>query len=132
MLNMKINSFYIPVLSLMTVIFLLTSCGKDREIQFCEGVSPDGKGINCGTVFEYGDITAIIESRERFATDQIKVKIEIIRNESEISVETIEALVEPDEREAIVNLPLYQSGTYRITALRGETELAKDKVEIAD
>ena len=129
---MKIKSFYIPALSLITVILLLTSCGKDREIQFCEGVSPDGKGVNCGTVFEYGDITAIIESRERFATDQINVKIEVIRNGNEITVETIEASVEPDEREAIVNLPLYQSGKYRSTALRGETELAKDKVEIAD
>ena len=129
-MNTKLS--YKPLAAFLAALLVLSSCSKKKDIEFCEGVSPGGQGVNCGTVFEYGDVTALIKSRERFGTDRISVKIDILEKNKLIAVDIIKAEVRPDEIETIINLPLYKRGEYQITVLRGDTVLAEEKIEIAE
>jgi hypothetical protein len=108
------------------------SCKAKKEIQFCEGASTDGKGVKCGTVFEYGDLSALITAREEFGTETITVQAHIIKGSVKDTVLSLSVKVKPDSKNIIVNLPLYKKGKYEITALSGEKVYAKGEVEIAD
>lgn len=132
MLNiMKQKLFFVLTLTFI-ISSALSSCAKKKNIDFCEGASTAGIGINCGTVFAYGDLTAIIKSKEPFGADSISIKIQIQEGGKFIPVETISVNIKPDETKAIINIPLYKKGIYEITAHRGDKVYAKENIEIAE
>jgi len=52
---------------------MLSGCSKKEGLLFCEGVTPEGEGVNCGKVFTTGDLTAVIKTKEPFGNDSLTV-----------------------------------------------------------
>jgi hypothetical protein len=128
---MKIkNNFFIIIL--LILVFSAASCSKNKQIDFCEGASTDGKGMNCGTVFAYGDVTAIIKSKEPFGSETISVDIKFKEGNKFVKAEALEVNVKPDDTQTILNIPLYKKGIYEITAHKGDKIFAVENVEIAE
>ncbi len=116
----------------LCVIFLI-GCKEDETIKFCEGMTPDGKEVNCGKVFSLGDLSISIMSKDVFATDKITVNIlEKTKFKNEfIESKTVE--VKPDENKSITDIRLYKEGVYLIE-VRGvdKKKIAGGEVSILD
>jgi len=116
-------------LILMSVI---TACSKSKTIEFCEGVSPDGKGVNCGSKFEDGELTAVVNGEEPFGVKTITVQIfEVKKNKTE-KIETLSLEVKPDKDTAMVNLSFYSGGRYMVTAQKNDARIGSGEVEIVE
>ncbi len=117
---------------LVLPFLLITGCTKKPNISFCEGVSPDGKGIECGVKFETGDLTAMLKADKAFGTNRIDVVVyELIENKSE-KVETKSIDVPPDEVRTNVNFEFYKPGRFRVTAMNGSEKIGEGEIEISD
>ncbi len=111
---------------------LLLGCSKAGTIQFCEGVTPNGEGVNCGKKFESGDITALITGKEPFGTAQITLQVTQKREKKSEIVETISVNVNPETQTATANLSFYAAGTYSVLASNKYTGIGSGEVEIVD
>src|SRR5512136_2648386 len=92
------------VLLLCVILSLMAGCSKSKEIQFCEGVSPKGEGVNCGTKFEDGELTAVINSEEPFGVKTITVQVYEVKDKKTEKIDTLTVDVKPDKQTASVNL----------------------------
>lgn len=111
---------------------LLWSCSKAGTIQFCEGVTPKGDGVNCGKKFESGDVSALINGEEPFGVKEIMVQVTRKReNKSEV-VEKITINVLPDKQTVTANLSFYSAGTYSVTARKNNAVIGSGEIEIVD
>ena len=113
--------------------FLLLGCKAEKGISFCEGVSPDGEKIHCGTKFTTGDLTAIVETDKPFESDTISIAIlEVTKYRSE-EVRSFPVAVKPDESSVRISLSFYSEGQYRIRALDNEKKtIAEAELAIRD
>ena len=121
------------IIYLEIALLLLFSCKPKTGVKFCEGVSPEGKEINCGTVFSEGDITILIESEKSFETD--KIKIEIFENTKPVKkrIDTFSVDVKPESKTTKANLSLYNEGIYKIEVTGKEGErIANGTVQIVE
>ncbi|MCP4134260.1 MAG: hypothetical protein GY754_25020 [bacterium] len=139
------------------IIFLFfVGCSSSDNIFFCEGVSPEGEGVNCGKKFEAGELTAIIKGEAPFGVKKIDVRITelkkglaaaVAQEEKEAADESdgkkkkppkafegekISVDVDPEKSDASANLPLYTGGLYRVEAVNGDKKLAKGTIEIIE
>ena len=114
------------------ILSLVAGCSKSKEIQFCEGVSPSGEGVNCGTRFEDGELTAVINSREPFGMKTITVQVFEIRGSKTEKIETITVNVKPDKQTASVNLALYSGGRYIVRAYKKDTGIGSAEITIEE
>lgn len=48
------------------IMLFAAGCAKRKDIEFCEGVSPKGDGVHCGSVFHDGDLAALVRAGEPF------------------------------------------------------------------
>ncbi|MBN1500369.1 MAG: hypothetical protein JW982_09440 [Spirochaetes bacterium] len=114
------------------LIFLLTvSCKQKGIVQFCEGTDKDGKPVKCGSVFTSGDITLILESKDPFASEKLRVKIFNEDSGSAKPEETKFLEVEPSSKTARIDLSMYNPGNYRVTAENMDGKiLTQGKVQI--
>jgi hypothetical protein len=111
---------------------VITACSKSKTIEFCEGVSPDGKGVNCGSKFEDGELTAVVNGEEPFGVKTITVQIfEVKKNKTE-KIETLSLEVKPDKDTAMVNLSFYSGGRYMVTAQKNDARIGSGEVEIVE
>ncbi len=116
----------------VTVLVLFAGCSKANKVQFCEGVSPEGEGVNCGTRFETGELTAMIKCDKPFETEEIFVAITEVRDKKTEPYESLTVEVNPEEERVNTNLSFYNGGMYRVTAKAGENTIAVGEIEIVD
>lgn len=120
------------LLYLMTALALVAGCSKTNGIQFCEGASPEGKGINCGSTFEDGELTALVTSAEPFGVKSINIQIYRVGGSGSEKIETVSADVRPDGQTALVNLSFYTGGTYIVRALKNNVQFGEGKIAIVE
>lgn len=118
--------------SVCVILYLVTGCSKSKEIQFCEGVSPAGEGVNCGTKFEDGELTAVINSEEPFGVKTITVQVLEVRGGKAEKIETLSVDVKPDKQTASVNLSLYSGGIYLVRAYKKDTRIGSAQITIEE
>jgi len=116
----------------LLLLFLSAGCSKSRNVMFCEGSSTEGEGVNCGTRFEGGDLTAIIKSSKSFGTDKIDLKIYETGKNTSVLIRTQQVNVNPDRKQATADMSFYSSGLYRVEALYNGKVFADGDVEIVD
>ncbi|TAL38899.1 MAG: hypothetical protein EPN93_03470 [Spirochaetes bacterium] len=123
---------FIPIAALVT-IFALGGCKSNKALSFCEGVSQEGKGVKCGTVFTTGDVTAVIEIKDNFEVEKLDVKVyEQKKNKDEL-VETVTLNVAQDKKSANLNLSFYNEGRYRVEVRGKEGKaIAENALEVTD
>ncbi|HOT46352.1 MAG TPA: hypothetical protein PLM53_10550 [Spirochaetota bacterium] len=114
------------------ILSLMTGCSRSKAIQFCEGVSPEGKGVNCGTKFEDGELTAVINSEEPFGVKTITVQVYEKKGGTTEKIDTLTVDVKPDRQSASVNLAFYAGGTYLVRASRRETSIGSAEITIEE
>ncbi len=120
------------ILYVILIFSVMSGCSKAKKIQFCEGMSPEGEGVNCGTMFETGELTAIINSDKPFETERLSVEIEEVIKQRTEQREKLSVEVNPEEQKASTNLSFYNGGKYRVTASIEETAIAEGDIEIVD
>lgn len=111
---------------------LVSGCSKTKAIQFCEGVSPEGKGVNCGTKFEDGELTAVINGEEPFGVKTITVQVFEKKDGKTEKIDTLTVDVKPDRQTASVNLAFYAGGTYLVRASKRETGIGSAEITIEE
>ena len=120
----------IAALMIIPVLFC-AGCSKKQSILFCEGMSPDGKGINCGTKFETGELTALITADSPF--DANKVEIVILEEDGKDEpIERITVEVQPEGKKTSASLSFYRGGIFTVRAVRGEDTIGEASIEIVD
>ena len=109
------------------------ACSKKGTVSFCEGVDADGKGVNCGSVFTTGDLTAVFDAKNSFATDTLEIKIYNTKDGSRKPFLSSTAAVNPDDSKGKADLELYDEGTFRVVVQKhdGET-VSEGQIEIID
>lgn len=120
----------------LTTITLLTlaliSCGKESPVKFCEGVSPEGSGVNCGTVFSPGDMTVLFESDTPFETDILTLKIAEKEDGKEIPLSATRIEVTPEEKSGESTIGLYRAGTFLVQIEKAGSVIAEGTITIED
>lgn len=119
-------------LFILLLIIMLFSCGTSNKIQFCEGMSKDGDGVNCGEKFEAGDLTALIMSEGPFDADSIEVEVYRLERVQENKTDTITSQVQPRDTKATVSLSFLKGGLYRVKAKKGGSVFSQGEIEIVD
>lgn len=115
------------------ISLFLAGCKGDRNISFCEGVTPEGKGVNCGIKFSTGELTALITSKDPFETEKLYVSILAVKKQRTDKVETITVDVKPEDERATVNLSLYNEGKFQIKVTGKENKvIGEGDIEIVD
>ena len=117
-------------LTLVALIF--GGCLKSNKIQLCEGVTPEGDGVNCGKKFEDGELTAVITSEDPFGVKTISVHVYEIKEQKTDKIETIQVDVNPDKQTATVNLSFYTGGRYSVRAMKNDVIIGEKEVEIVE
>ena len=129
--HMKSRVFTIFMICIILCVML--SCKKRSPVIFCEGVSTDGKGINCGTKFSTGDLTAVILVDERFETENLKIVISRKTSYKNEPVSVLNHTVASDKNSANVPLSLYIEGDYVVEAFgKDDRTLGSGNITIVD
>ncbi|HOD14691.1 MAG TPA: hypothetical protein PK307_00920 [Spirochaetota bacterium] len=120
------------IVFMLVIISLLAGCSRTKSIEFCEGISPEGKGVNCGGEFIEGELLAIISSREPFGVNSITVQVQEVKGGKKQQVDTITVDVKPDGQTATANLSLYSGGTYLVRALKKDEMIGEGEIVIRE
>lgn len=116
-------------LIVLLVVSVLVSCGKEETIKFCEGMDQEGQGVNCGTKFETGDLTAVIKVKEPFGVTKLTVRVLDTRRDNAV-IETVTVNVKEEDLTASANLRLYNSGVFNVEVLKDKNVISQGKVEM--
>jgi hypothetical protein len=118
---------------MIACVFFAAGCKKKGTVSFCEGVDKGGKGVNCGTEFSTGDMTAVFNSRSAFDTDSLEMKIFNAHDASRKPAATIAVKVNPSDRDGHVDLEMYDEGVFRVEVRKhGGEVVSEGQVEIVD
>ena len=107
----------------LLLIVILGGCAKTDAIQFCEGVTPKGKLIKCGSVFSAGDVTVHIKNNKNFGNNSITIELKKLKNKKEKKMKSITHTVKSTDSTTYFNLPLYNSGVYKLIVLNGNEKI---------
>lgn len=116
----------------MIMVLLHFNCKESKNIMFCEGVSPDGKGINCGIKFETGDLSAVIRSSGPFETGKINIDIFEVGKKEIVKTESLVLEVKAESTSAMANLSFYRGGQFNVKASKDGKVFAEGDIEIVD
>ena len=116
----------------IAALLIATGCSKIKKIEFCEGVSLSGKGINCGSKFETGELTAVIHSQDVFGTEKIGLKILEKGADTVELVESLQVSVKPDQDRASATLTFDTGGVFTVQAFKGEDKISESMIEIVE
>ena len=111
---------------------MLYGCKPKENMQFCEGVSLKGEGVECGIQFGTGDITVIIKNNEPMGVNKLFVEIFEKGKKKETKVDTLVVEVKPADLQTTATLLMYKAGNYTVKALKGKTVISKGSIEIID
>lgn len=120
-------------LAVCAAMLLLVSCKPTRTVSFCEGVSPEGKGISCGNRFTTGEVTMLVNQKKRFDVDALSVKVHERQDVKEKLVDTFTFSVDPEKQSATTNISFYNEGRFRVTVTGRDSEvLGEAEIEVID
>jgi len=121
------------LLCITIIAFLLNGCKDSQKIFFCEGLSPKGEKIKCGTVFTTGDLTAVLELDEPFETEKLQVSIWAVKKLKNETPRILNIGVKPDARKASIDLSFYNEGLHRVAVYgRNKNIIAQGDIKIVD
>jgi hypothetical protein len=120
------------ILFIILVSMFLFSCKRDPNILFCEGLTTDGKGKNCGTVFTSGDLTAIIKRANGFGSNSVTVNVYEKRNHLKLRVDSVNIEVGNTDTVTNTNLSFYNTGVFEVEATVNDAVFAKYNITIQD
>jgi hypothetical protein len=121
------------VILILLFFSLLFGCAAKKTIEFCEGVSTEGKGANCGEQFSSGELTALISTETPFNINKLNVNIfkKTKYKQEKIGSQIIE--VKPDDSIARTNFYLYDDGEFTIEVFgQDNKKIAEGSVKIID
>jgi len=119
-------------LIILSICLLFFSCVKNSSVLFCEGVSKEGAGVQCGEKFYAGELTAVIRVDGRFETDSIILEIIRTGGREAHKVDTVNVSVDPESSIANTSLSLYSEGKYRVRVIKNGNELTKSEITIVE
>lgn len=123
------NRMLVP---LFILALSIVSCSKSKNMEFCEGISMEGEGVNCGSEFESGDLMVLVKSKEPFNQERISFDIyEVAENKKE-KVDTIHANIKTTDTSANATLPLYTEGKFHVKAVVKDRAVAEGDITIVD
>ncbi len=118
---------------IIILIFILFGCGSSKNVEFCEGVSTEGKGVKCGAKFSTGDLSILIKSKDPFDVEKITL---IIYKKTKYKSELVESRVvdvKPDETRANSRLYFYDDGAFSVEVRGKENQkIAEGSISIID
>ena len=118
---------------LISCMCAVSGCKKKGVVTFCEGEDESGKGVNCGTVFTTGDLTAIFNSKSAFGTDNLELKIYNINDGSRKAFNEMNVPANSDATEGKAFLEMYDEGTFRVVLQKHDGEVVSEgNIEIVD
>lgn len=117
---------------LFLLLPVMIGCSRTRAIEFCEGITPEGKGVNCGGTFEEGELLAVISAKDPFGVNALTVQVQEVRNGKKEPLESITVDVKPDRDTATANLSLYTGGTYVVRAMKKDEMIGEGEVVIKE
>ena len=111
----------------------ISGCKKKGVVSFCEGVDTSGSGVNCGTVFTTGDLTAVFNAKSPFGTDTLEMKIFNDKDGSRKASLEKTVTVNSDNTTGKADLEIYDEGTFHVVLQKHGGEIVSEgTVEIAD
>ena len=116
----------------MVIAVTAAGCSKKDGVSFCEGVDTEGKGVNCGSEFTTGDLTAVISNKSPFEADSVTVKVFRTDGEKKRLEKTFSVQTERDKNRANTTLQFYNGGAYLVEAYRGDDRIAEGKIKVVD
>jgi hypothetical protein len=128
----KYTSTTIKFIFFVFILIFFLSCKKSPDILFCEGLTTDGKGTDCGTVFTTGDLTAVIKRSKGFGSNSITVNVYQKRDSLKTKLESIDMEVKNTDTQANTNLSFYNEGIYQVEAKSGEVIFAEANITIKE
>jgi hypothetical protein len=114
------------------ILILFLSCKREPDILFCEGLTINGKGKDCGTTFTDGDLTAVIKRARGFGSNSITINIYQKRNNLKTKIESIDIEVRNTDVTANTNLSFYNTGIYQVEAKANEVIFAEASITIQE
>ncbi len=108
------------------------ACGKEGPLQFCEGVDKDGKPVNCGTEFTTGDMTLYVTAPEPFGSNTATIVVYEKKKYSQPEYTRIESSINPDLTSVAIPFSLYAEGTYIVSVMVKDKEIARGTVTVVD
>lgn len=120
------------LLCLLIILTAAGGCKGKKDMEFCEGMNPEGRGIKCGAKFESGDLTLVYNGKNSFEVSSLEmnVKKQAGKHYEAFYSETIE--VRPDDSKFSANLSLNQGGRYQVEIIKNGERLSEGNVEIID
>jgi hypothetical protein len=115
------------------IFTLFFGCTARKTMEFCEGVSTEGKGANCGEQFSSGELTALISTETPFNINKLNVNIfkKTKYKQEKIGSQTIE--VKPDDSNARTNFYFYDDGEFTVEVIgQDNKKIAEGSVKIVD
>ena len=121
------------IIIIILVSFVLFGCTSKKTVEFCEGISPEGEGVNCGKKFSTGDITVLIKPESTFAVTKISINVYKKTKYKSEKIETHSLEVNPEEASANTNIYFYDEGDFTLEVFgNGNEKIAEGAVSIFD
>ncbi|MBN2402325.1 MAG: hypothetical protein JXN64_07975 [Spirochaetes bacterium] len=118
---------------LTAVLSLLFGCKASKTIEFCEGVSAEGKGVNCGEQFLSGELTAVITIETPFNVNRLNVNIfkKAKYKLEKVGSQTID--VKPDDTSTRTTFYFYDEGEFIVEVIgQDDKKIAEGSIKIID
>lgn len=114
----------------VVLLVLCSGCLKNKNLLFCEGTSPEGKGINCGTKFTTGDFNAVVDAENAFSAKMLHFVL--YETESNKSIDSYSVQVKPEDKNAQATITVENAGKYKVVVTANKVVIAEANIEIID
>ena len=124
---------YCPKLAIIIVCIIVAGgCKKSQNLQFCEGVSPEGKPVECGTEFTTGDLTLVFGAENPFAGESVMLKIYRVSGMKKEMIQKETVKVKAGEKSLNHTISLYNRGMYSVDIEENEAVIASAMVSVVE
>ncbi len=121
------------VFIIIFVVSLYISCAKTEKLSFCEGVSPEGNGVKCGSTFTTGDLTAVIAVEDGMTHEKLDVFIyKVLQFNKKERVNDFSVKILSDKKFVTAPLSFYLEGTYSVKIMAGSETIGEKELKIVD
>ncbi|MFH0975280.1 MAG: hypothetical protein V1874_05795 [Spirochaetota bacterium] len=121
------------VILLFIIFILFFGCKARKTIEFCEGVSTEGKGVSCGEQFSTGELTALISAESSFNVGKLIINIFKKTKYKSEKFESLTIDVKPEETRVRANLYFYDEGEFTLEVTgQDNKKIAEGSIKIVD
>ena len=114
-------------------VSLFFGCKAAKTLEFCEGVSTDGKGVSCGEKFSTGELTLVIKTETPFNVSKLSVNIFRKTKYKLEKIDSQDVEVKQDDTVARTNFYFYDEGGYVVEVFgQDNKKIAESSVDIVD